>query len=224
MRDNPANNPSLSQPDNASSAWRARRSLRPRQVGPAFWTVSSIISIIVNVILIVLVLLLGSQLFAIKNLVSDQLVGGLYNNFVLMDQAHIRTTIPVKTEVPAKFNLPLKTETNVRLTKDTIINGASVSLYGGVVTISNAPTNIVLPAGTILPVYLELDVPVDQKIPVELLVEVDIPLQDTELHKPFVGLQDVLGPYNALLHILPNSWGELVCGKTPGNLCNTLLP
>lgn len=224
MRDNQASSPALPQSEPAPVGARRRRSFRLRQIGPAFWTVSSILSIAVNVILIVLVLLLGSQLFAIKSLVSDQLVGGLYNNFVMMDQAHIRTSIPVKAEVPARFTLPLQTETTVRLTKDTSISNARVSLYGGVVTINSAPTDIILPAGTILPVYLDLEVPVDQKIPVELMVEVDIPLNQTELHQPFVGLQDVLGPYNALLHMLPNTWAEVVCGKNPSSLCNSLLP
>lgn len=224
MTNNQAGNPALQQSETNQTGARRRRRVQLRQIGPAFWTVSSILSIAFNIILIVLVLLLGSQLFAIKSLVSDQLIGGLYNNFVMMDQAHIRASIPVKAEVPAKFTLPLKTETNVRLTKDTSISNARVTLHGGVVTINSAPTDIILPAGTILPVYLELDVPVDQKIPVELMVEVDIPLNETELHKPFVGLQDVLGPYNALLHMLPNTWAEVICGKTPSNLCSTLLP
>ncbi len=224
MRDNQANTPNPPQSEPTSPGPRRRRSIRLQQIGPAFWTISSILSITVNVILIVLVLLLGSQLFAIKSLISDQLVGGLYNNFVMMDQAHIRTSIPVQAEVPAKFTLPLQTETTVRLTKDTPISNARVSLYGGVVTINSAPTDIILPAGTILPVYLDLKVPVDQKIPVELMVEVDIPLNQTELHQPFVGLQNVLGPYNALLHMLPGTWAEAICGKNPSSLCKSLLP
>ena len=92
-----------------------------QNIGPAFWTVTSLISILINLVLFVVVIMLGSQIFSIKRIVSDQLIGGLYNNFMQMDQAHIRTPIPVKASVPAKFDLPLKTETVVRLTQDTFI-------------------------------------------------------------------------------------------------------
>lgn len=186
---------------------------RRMNIAPAFWTTASTLSLIVNLILIVIVILLASQLFTIKKIVNEQLIGGLYSNFQLMDQAHIRTTIPVKTSVPARFDLPLKTDTTVKLTQDTYIRSARVSLYGGVVTINSAPTDIILPAGTELPVHLELTVPVDQSIPVELDVNVDIPLEQTELHQPFVGLQAVLDPYYTLLNQLPNSWGEVLCGS-----------
>ena len=65
--------------------------------------------------------------------------------------------------------------------------------------IYNAPTDIILPAGTVLPIHLDLVVPVDQQIPVELNVAVDIPLNQTDLHTPFVGLQQVLDPYYTML-------------------------
>jgi len=182
---------------------------------PAFWTIASVLSLIVNVILIVVLVSVASQLFALKQVVETQVLGGLYQNFVLMDQAHIRTTIPVTTTVPAKFDVPLKTNTTVVLTEDTTINDATVAslqvggAYGGL-AITNAPATIVLPAGTRLPVALELTVPVDQTIPVSLDVAVDIPLTQTELHQPFVGLQEVVRPYYDMLKGLPNSWDELL--------------
>lgn len=199
-----------------------RKLIRGERIGPAFWTITSVLSLVVNVILIVVLVVLASNLFAIKRLVNDQLIGGLYDNFVLMDNAHIRTTIPVKTSVPAKFDLPLKTNTTVILTKDTPVNGARVSLNGGYVNIYSAPTNIILPAGSQLPVQLDLTVPVDQQIPVELTVNVDIPLNQTELHQPFTGLQQVIGPYHTMLDQLPNSWTEIYCGQPPAAWCKNL--
>lgn len=201
-----------------------RRVIRREKIGPAFWTIASLLSLAINLILIAAVAVLGSRLFTLKRLVNDQLLGGLYDNFVLMDQAHIRTTIPIKTTVPAKFDLPLKTVTDVKLTKDTVIQGARVSLYGGVVTINSAPTDIILPAGTVLPVELDLKVPVNQKIPVELMVNVDIPLNQTELHRPFTGLQQVVEPYHSLLNGLPDSWAEAVCGQETDSICKQLIP
>jgi hypothetical protein len=223
MNENTNIEPSVSHPSkNVSDS--IRRFIRTKQFGPALWTTASILSLVVNLILIVVVIVLAGQLFNIKQIVNQQLIGGLYKNFVLMDQAHIRTTIPIKASVPAKFNLPLKTQTNVTLTKDTLIQGAHVSLYGGVVSINNAPTDIILPAGTILPVQLDLSVPVDQQIPVELQVNVDIPLSQTDLHAPFTGLQQVLNPYYSMLNGMPNSWSEILCDMPASDLCKTLFP
>jgi hypothetical protein len=203
----------------------ARAPRQPLKIGPAFWTVTGIISLIVNAILIALLISLAGQLFGLKRLVQDQLLGGLYTNFVRMDQAHIRTTIPVNTEVPAKFNLPLKTNTIVVLTEDTVLENARVArLSTGGLTITDAPATIVLAQGTQLPVALDLSVPVDQMIPVSLNVNVDIPLSQTDLHAPFVGLQEVVRPYYRMLEETPDTWAELLCGPNPGDLCKTLLP
>lgn len=197
---------------------------RPLKVGPPFWTVASILSLVVNLVLIVIVLVLAGNIFKIKAILSDQLIGGLYNNFVLMDQARIQATIPVSAQVPAKFDLPLETDTTVTLTEDTPITAATVSLSTGGLVIYNAPTDIILPAGTKLPVHLSLVVPVDQQIPVNLDVAVDIPLNQTDLHQPFIGLQQVLDPYYKLLKDLPGSWEEALCGPNPGKFCRGLVP
>lgn len=202
-----------------------RRWIRAEKIGPAFWTISSLVSMLVNIILIVVLISLGKQLFTLKKVVGDQVLGGLYNNFVLMDDAHIRTTIPVSTEVPAKFDLPLNTTTTVTLTEDTTLPNATIYNFDaqGVVKITRASANIILPAGTKLPIALNLTVPVDQKIPVKLNVDVDIPLNRTELHEPFVGLRNVIGPYYNYLDTLPDSWPDVFCGPTPSNLCQKLV-
>ena len=195
---------------------RARRA-RKLKIMPAFWTIASLFSLVVNIILVVILIGLGTQLFTLKKLVQEQLLGGLYQNFVQMDQAHITTTIPISTNVPAKFTLPLKTDTVVILTEDTLLTNASVvSLQTGGLTIYNAPATIMLPAGTRLPVALDLTVPVDQMIPVTLEVKVDIPLNQTQLHAPFAGLQEVVRPYYKLLADTPSSWDEVLC--VPGGL------
>jgi len=191
---------------------------------PAFWTVTSVISLTVNIILIVVLVGLASQLFALKAVVQDQLIGGLARNFALMDRAHIVTQVKIDTKVPAKFSLPLETDTSVTLTKDTTIKAAKVTLATGGLTIVNAPTNIVLPAGTVLPIHLSLNVPVDQQIPVVLNVPIDIPLEQTELHKPFVGLQDVVRPYQTLLNSVPGTWREIICGPRPSEFCQSAIP
>jgi hypothetical protein len=195
-----------------ASPTRRRRKARwlwQGRVFPAFWTITGIISLVVNIILIVTLILVGRELFVAKSLVQG-LITGLHSNFVLMDQAHIKTTINVSTTIPVKFTLPVKTNTTVVLTADTTIKGASVSLSTGGLYIQSAPTNIILPAGTNLPIALNISVPVDTTIPVQIPVDVDIPLNNTELHQPFVGLQQVVGPYKDLLNSMPNSWDDIL--------------
>ena len=192
--------------------------------GSAFWTVASLLSLTVNIILIAVLIYFGSQLSNIKRMVRDDVLAGLYTNFALMDQANIKTTIPIHSQVPAKFNLPLDTDTVVVLSKDTRIANARVTLNTGGLTIVNAPTDITLPAGTRLPIHLTLEVPVDQKIPVDLTVDVNIPLNKTYLHQPFVGLQNLVAPYYVMVSKMPESWSEMVCGTPPNPLCKEIIP
>ncbi len=205
------------------SLWERRPDWRPlvwqRKIGPAFWTITGILSLVLNVVLIVLLVVLGRELFGLKSLVSNQLLGGLYGNFVLMDQAVISASVPVEDEIPVRFLLPVETNTTVILTEDTHLTGARVDLSTGGLRISNAPTDIVLRQGTELPVALNIDVPVDTTVPVRLTVDVRIPLRDTELHAPFVGLQNVVAPYNRLLSTAPDSWEEALCVEENGWLC-----
>jgi len=198
-----------------------RQMIRLNRLLPPFWTITGILSLIVNVILIAVMIGLGSQLFTLKRILSDQLIEGLYQNFVRMDEAHIRTTIPVRDQkVRANFTLHIKTPTTVTLAEDTLLANAQVlRLNTGGLTIYNAPADIVLKAGTDLPIFLDLEVPVDQEIPVNLDVVVDIPLRETDLHEPFTGLQQVVLPYRELLKQTPDSWSEALCGTPPLPLC-----
>ena len=158
------------------------------------WTVGSVLSIFINCVLLLALVVLGNQLFTIKKMVGIDMLGGLYANFVKMDEASIKTTITVNDQIPINFNLPITQDTTVILREPTSINGARVTLNTGGLSINNAPADIVLPAGTVLPIHLELVVPVQQTLPITLNVPVDIPLSQTELHEPFTGLQQVIAP------------------------------
>ncbi len=191
----------------------------------AFKTTAILFSFVVNLILVVVVIGLLVFMFDLKKGIAEPLLGGLYNGFVAMDEAHIQATIPVNTTIPvndkvtADFNLPLQQTTNVVLAQNTLITGASVTIDGGILQLNNAPTTIVLPQGTVLPVILNLNVPVKQdipvnlNIPVSLPVAVDIPLSQTQLHQPFADLRDLFSPYYLLVKGLPGSWGQLITGK-----------
>ena len=188
---------------------------------PAFWTIASVMSMTVNIILIVILLILlqmfgaiqGMQIYA-TNQVSG-LLGGLYTNFVKMDQANIRTNIHVEKEIPVQFSLNVSGPTDVTLSQPVTINGALVTVQTGGLNIVNARATIVLPQGQVLPINIQnLVVPVDQKVLAVLDVPVDIPLDQTELHEPFVGLQKVVEPWYCLVEPDATVNGLQVC--SPG--------
>jgi len=172
--------------------------------GPPFWTITGIISLLVNAVLIALLvgLFLNYRSLQLGSLINmgNGLLGGLYTNFELMDRAHISTTIPVQSTIPVKFDLPLNQQTNVILSQDVTVDNVLVTVQTGGLNITRARSTIVLPQGTVLPIQLNLTVPVDTTVPVTLNVPVDIALQNTELHRPFSGLQDVVRPYYCLIN------------------------
>ncbi|MBI3168180.1 MAG: hypothetical protein HYZ22_06875 [Chloroflexi bacterium] len=176
--------------------------------GPRLWTTASVISLTINVLLTVILIILVISVHRLKldmakimeagTAVID-LPGGLYENFEKMERANIQTNVVVNTTIPVKFDLQLNQQTNVVLSQDVTITNARVTVNTGGLNISQANTTIVLPAGTVLPVNLTLTVPVDQQVPVTLNVPVNIPLKETQLNDPFVGLQNVIKPLYCLL-------------------------
>jgi len=198
---------------------------------PAARRLAVILPVIINLVLIILLGILAQQLFMIKNFINKDIIGGLYYNFVLMDRAHITTTVQVSDTIkvadtiPVVFDLQLAQDTEVILTRDTPIKNATIFLNNQPV-----PLDLTLKAGTPLSINLNLTVPVSQTIPIALDVPVllhipvDIALADTKLHEPFVGLQDVVSSYYWKLR-QTNSWADFsFCqGPIKGYLCKTLL-
>jgi hypothetical protein len=155
----------------------------------------------INIVLVIVLMVLWQNfttLQAMTGTVGQNLLGGLYENFVKMDEAHIVTNISVDSEIPIGFDLPVQTNTVVTLTDQVQIANAYVVINTPLFNI-NAPASVTLPKGTRLPIALNITVPVDTTVPVHLDVPVDIPLEETDLHEPFIGLQNVLKPYYCLL-------------------------
>ena len=184
-----------------------------------FWKFAVLFSFLVNAILVLVLLVVVGLIFQIKNGIAAPLIGGLYDNFVLMDDAHIvsaiavNDTIQVNDTIPVVFDLPLNQETAVILTQDTPVSGATIFLNGAAI-----PINVILPQGTPLNIRLNMTVPVSQtvpvvlNVPVHLQVPVDIPLNRTQLHQPFANLAQLVAPYNALLNALPSDWSGIFSG------------
>ena len=189
---------------------------------PALWTIASVVSLTVNVVLLLVVLMLWQNRAPVGAMANDQvagLLGGLYNNFVLMDEANITTNIHVEKEIPVRFDLNVSAPADVTLREDVVINNALVTVATAGLNIVNARARIVLPAGQPLPIYISnLIVPVDQKVLAVLDVPVDIPLNQTELHEPFVGLQKVVEPWYCLMQPYALIQGVRVCDQVANPL------
>ncbi len=200
------------------------------KLGPAFWTVASVMSLTVNVVLLAIGLLALRMLGQLTFVANDQasgILGGLYINFAKMDAAHIKTNIHVTKEIPVQFTLNVSGPTDVTLSRDAIIDGALVTVETGGLNIVNARARIVLPAGTPLSINIQnLVVPVDQKVLADLDVPVDIALNQTDLHDPFVGLQKVVEPFYCFIEPNANVLGANVCSPTVNipNPVGTVIP
>ena len=180
------------------AAWIAR-------YGPAFWTVTGVLSLVVNGVLLAVVFMLLRVVGGTPFIAGDSaagVLGGLYRNFEKMDRASIVATIPVDTQIPLALSVPVQKTTEITLAQDAVISGAHVRIATDALNI-DAPADVTLPAGTKLTVALNFNLDVNSSVPVHLEVPVNIPLAATELHEPFVGLQDVLRPLYCLVE--PNA-------------------
>jgi hypothetical protein len=180
---------------------------------PAFWTIASVISLTVNMVLIIILLIVFQMLGTIQNTADDQvsgLLGGLYTNFVKMDQATIAANIPVDATIPLNIVVPVQASTRITLAESAVIPNAHVRINTGEVNI-DANAVVTLPANTPLTVTLDFPLNVQNSIPIHLDVPVNIPLSQTQLHEPFVGLQQVVKPWYCLVERSALVNGVQVC-------------
>ncbi|HUH99145.1 MAG TPA: hypothetical protein VLZ89_17430 [Anaerolineales bacterium] len=171
-----------------------------RQFLPALWTVASLISMGVNIILL-LVLISALRSLGGLNLgqVGTGLAGGLYSNFERMDAAHIKTDIPVQSSLPLSLSIPVQTTTNISLAEAVEIPNAHVKISTGTFNI-DSDADVTLPAGTNLNVVLNFSVPVQTTVPVALHIPVDIALDQTDLHPALAGLESTIKPLYCVLN------------------------
>jgi hypothetical protein len=132
----------------------------------------------------------------------------------MMEQATIERTIPVDANIPLNIMVPVTTTTSITLAEPVVLQSRVVidqpNFY------LNYPATVTLSQGSVLPVTLNFQLPVQNTIPVHLDVPVNIPLRETQLREPFVGLQNVIEPWYCLVE--PNA---LVMGE---QICSTMNP
>ena len=221
----PVHEPEIHEPEiiEAESATQPQSQTEPApkekarfNFGPPFWTIASLLSLSVNLILFVALVVVWMKIPSINmggvTNIGVSLLGGLYTNFEKMDRAHITRIVPVEATIPVKFDLAINQQTTVVLSQDVTIENARVTVSTGGLNITRALTTIVLPQGTNLPIVLNFTVPVETTVPVNLNVNVDIPLSETQLHEPFLGLRNVVQPFYCLINPSAlNLDGQKIC-------------
>ena len=183
---------------------------------PAFWTIASTISILVNVGLIAVVFILLQMLGSIQAVSNDKVTGllaELYGSFAAMDSATISRVVPVDASIPLNLTVPVNlTDKQIVLTRETRITGVRVEIHEGGVNIDTPRAVITLPQGTPLMINLErVDLAVQNTVPIHIDVPVNIPLNETELHAPFVGLRNIVQPYYCMVQPQALYAGVQVC-------------
>jgi hypothetical protein len=170
----------------------------------AFKNFALIFSFVVNFILLIVLLLVLPYVLPAVNDAAKPIVGGLSESFVEMNQAAITRTIEVNDTVPIELDIQISTDTVVTLTRDVpLINYPITMNFAGGAGQINGTVNLILPTGLAMPVHLNMGVPVSDQIPVNLLVDVNIPLTETQLVTPFTRLENLFEPIVTELDKLP---------------------
>ncbi|CAG0928811.1 hypothetical protein TFLX_01075 [Thermoflexales bacterium] len=178
------------------------RKSRRRKFWDAAKTLSLVVSMFVNVILIVAVVILANQVGAIK-LTLANVLGQLDSAFEGLGLAVISDTIKISQQVPVQFDLPLNQDTVVTTLGPVPINTQATFSLGQFGSI-NGTVSLQLPTGTSLPVHLELNVPVSSSIPVVFDQPIAIPLADKGLGPVVAKLRAALSPIIGLVQKMPD--------------------
>jgi hypothetical protein len=186
----------------AAEVPKESRKSRPRKFWDAAKTLTLLVSMIINLILIIAIVILANQVGAIK-LTLNSVLGQLDSAFEGLGQAVVSDTIKINQQVPVQFDLPLKQDTVVTTQGPVPINTQATFSLGQFGSI-NGTVSLQLPAGTSLPVHLEMTVPVSNSIPVVFDQPVSIPLAEKGLGPVVAKLRAALRPIIGLVQQMPD--------------------
>jgi hypothetical protein len=179
---------------------------------PAFWTIACLVSLAANAYLLLTRSRLAGSERAIEGTgLNAGMLAGLYNSFSQMDNAHIKTTIPLRSIIPVDATIPVQTATRITLAQEATVDGAHVKINTDLFNI-DAPASVTLPIGTALDVALDLQLPVKTDVPLAMDIPVDIAVQDTDLHPAILSAQETIRPL--LCAVSPqavSSAGDPIC-------------
>jgi hypothetical protein len=198
----PVSTAPVAEPSTTPAAPAKPRKSRKQKFWDAAKTLTLLVSMIINLILIIAVLILANQVGAIK-MTLNSVLGQLDSAFEGLGAASIKDTIVINQQVPVRFDLPLSQDTVVTTQGPVPINTQATFSLGQFGSI-NGTVSLQLPPGTQLPVHLELVVPVSNTIPVVFDQPIDIPLAEKGLGPVVAKLRAALAPIIDLVDRLPD--------------------
>lgn len=170
----------------------------------ALKSINLIISMFVNLILIVAVFVLITQIGAIKATLSTVL-GQLDSAFEGLGSSIIADTIAIDQHVPIQFDLPIDQSITVETQAPIPLSVPTTFSLGAFGTI-NGTVSLEIPSGTSLPVRLRLTVPVNTQIPVKFDQPISINLYSKGLGPVVNKLRAALAPLIKLVHQPPDGF------------------
>ncbi len=168
----------------------------------ALKNINLIISMAVNLVLIVVIIVLISQVGAIKATLSSVL-GQLDSAFEDLGSSSIADTIQIDQHVPIEFSLPIDQNITVETQAPIPLSVPTTFSLGAFGTI-NGTVSLQIPAGTSLPIHLQMTVPVSNQIPVKFDQPISINLYSKGLGPVVNKLRAALAPIIQLVHQLPD--------------------
>ena len=178
--------------------------LRLQRLWNAVRNVTVVISLVVNIVLISLVLILASQIGAIKATLSS-VVGQLDTAFVALGDAVVEDNIHIDQRVPVQFDLPIQEEQGTATTTAPVPLNIPATFSLGSFGQINGTVSLALPANLALPVRISMVVPVNSEISVTFDQKVSIPLGARGLGPVISQLRGVTQPLIQTIQTLPNA-------------------
>jgi hypothetical protein len=179
--------------------------------GENFWRSLTVISVVLNLVLVFGLIALGNSLFGIKDAFDESIFDKAAKAMSIEEGASLSTSIRVQDEVPVTIEVPLNRNTVVTLSEPAQIDGASISIRSATLSI-DAPASLTLPVGAELPLALDLSVTVDTIVPIDLTVPVEFPIAESEVGDSLNAMQGLLEPYRSVVSEMPGCWQMLLWG------------
>jgi hypothetical protein len=186
-------------------------SIKIGKPGEDFWKTITIVSIVLNLVLLFAMITLGSSIFKLKSAFDDAGFEEAAKAMTFEEGATLSTSIQVQDQVPVTLEVPLQRNTVVTLSEPASIDGMSISIRSATLSI-DAPASMTFPVGAELPLALDFSVTVDTVVPIDITVPVEFPIAESEVGKSLSAMQGLLDPYRAISAELPGCWQMLLWG------------
>ncbi|HEY4689820.1 MAG TPA: hypothetical protein VIK33_10940 [Anaerolineae bacterium] len=176
---------------------------RRQRIWNAIKNIAIVLSLIINLTLIVVVLVLVSQIGAIKATLNSVLTQ-LDNAFASLGTAVIQDSIHIDQRVPVHFDLPISQDISA-VTTAPIPLALPASFSLGAFGQINGTVSLALPPDLVLPIRIGMTVPVNTEIAVIFDQPVVIPLGQRGLGPVIDQLRSVTRPLLQIVRSLPDS-------------------